>query len=144
MDDSVLSTRLTSHAETFGGDVRKSWKSQTYNLIGALEGSHVAGSPLAIQRVQRSSARYFQRPDRHGGGNSFFSSDLFDPNATSLSGYGGYSRISKDAGDWLWEAATNFRSPGFEVNDISFITRADFWMNNANILREWTKPTKSF
>jgi hypothetical protein len=144
MDDSVLSARLTSHAETFGGDLRKSWKNQEFNLVGALEGSHVSGRPLAIQRVQRSSARYFQRPDRRGGGNSFFSSDLFDPNATSLSGYGGYSRLSKDAGDWLGEVSTNFRSPGFEVNDISFITRSDFWMNQFNIARQWTKPTKTY
>jgi hypothetical protein len=144
MDDSVLSTRLTSHAETVGADLRKGWKHHAYNLLAAVEESHVAGSSLALQRVQTSSARYFQRPDRHGGGNNLFSSDLFDPNATSLSGYGGYGRLSKDTGNWLAELGTNFRSPGFEVNDISFITRSDFWMNNANVLRQWTKPTKTY
>jgi hypothetical protein len=144
MDDSVLSTRLTSHAETMGLDITKGWRNHAYNLIGAIEESRVAGSPLAIQRVQRASARYFQRPDRNGGGNSFFSSDLFDPDATAMSGFGGYGRLSKDTGDWLAEIATNFRSPGFEVNDVSFITRADYWMNNANILRQWTKPTKTY
>lgn len=144
MDDSTLSTRLTTNAETMGADMTKGWNNHAYNLLAAFEESRVAGSTLAIQRVQTSSARYFQRPDRHGGGNNLFSSDLFDPNARSLSGYGGYARLSKDTGNWLGELATNFRSPGFEVNDISFITRSDFWMNNANIVRQWTKPTKTY
>jgi hypothetical protein len=142
--DSLLATRLSKHAETFGGDVSFAWNNRTYSWITSLEESHVSGSPLAMQRLQLSSARYFQRPDRKNGGNSFLSSDNFDPNATSLAGYGGYSRIGKNAGDWLWEAATNFRSPGFEVNDIAFLTRADFIWANANVLREWTKPGRLY
>ncbi|MEP6904811.1 MAG: DUF5916 domain-containing protein [Gemmatimonadales bacterium] len=140
LGDSVLATRLSKHAETLGGDMSFAWKNRTYSWITSLEESHVSGSPLAMQRLQRSSARYFQRPDRKDGGNSLLSSDKFDANATSLAGYGGYSRVSKDAGDWLFEGATNFRSPGFEVNDIAFLTRADFAMFNANVLRTWTKP----
>ena len=97
-----------------------------------------------MERLQSSSARYFQRPDRKHGGNSFLSSDKYDPKATSLAGYGGYSRVSKDAGAWLWEGALNFRNPGFEVNDIAFLTRADFIMANANVLRFWTKPTRRY
>ena len=67
------------------------------------------------------SARYFQRPDRASGGNGIFS-DLLDPAATALRGYGGYLRMAKDAGEWRWEGAVNYRSPGFEVNDIAFLT----------------------
>ena len=144
MDDSVLSTRLSKHAETFGVDLRKSFQNHRYSLLAALEGSSVSGSQLAINRIQRSSARYFQRPDRQSGSNGLFSSDAYDPNATRIAGYGGYSRMSKDAGDWLWETSVNFRSPGFEVNDISFITRADWFMMQGNILRQWTKPTKHY
>jgi len=140
MSDSLLSTRLSKHAETLGGDMSFAWKNRNYDWTASFEESHVSGSPLAMQRLQQSSARYFQRPDRKSGGNSFLSSDSYDPNATSLAGYGGYSRVAKDAGDWLYEAAVNFRSPGFEVNDIAFLTRADFVMWDANVLREWTKP----
>ncbi len=144
MDDSTLTARISSHAETFGADFRKGFQNHRYNILAALEESRVSGSPLAMQRIQRSSARYFQRPDRRGGSNNFLSSDLYDPKATSLSGFGGYTRFSKDAGNWLGEITTNFRSPGFEVNDISFITRSDFILNNANVLRQWTKPTKTY
>ena len=41
---------------------------------------------------------------------------------------------------WLWETATNIRSPGFEVNDLSFMGRADYIWNSANIVRQWTVP----
>ncbi|MDQ6718855.1 MAG: DUF5916 domain-containing protein, partial [Gemmatimonadota bacterium] len=144
MDDSLLSTRISSHAETIGGDIHKGWQDHKYNFVAGLEESNVTGSPLAIDRLQRSSARYFQRPDRQSGGNSLFSSDAYDPNATSLRGYGGYSRISKDVGDWVWESSVNVRSPGFEVNDISFITRADYFWMNANLVHQAFKPTKSY
>ena len=144
MDDSLLATRLSSHAETFGADVRKSWQNHTYNLVAALEETRVSGSPLAIDRLQRSSARYFNRPDRQAGSNGTFASDQYDPNATRLAGYGGFARMAKEAGDWLWETAINFRSPGFELNDISFITRADYFTMNANLVRQWTKPTASY
>jgi len=140
LSDSVLASRLSKNAETLGGDMNFAWKNRTYSWIASVEESRVSGSPLAMQRLQQSSARYFQRPDRKSGGNSFLSSDKFDPAATSLAGYGGYSRIGKDAGNWLWEAATNFRSPGFEVNDIAFLTRADFIMGYANAGRIWNKP----
>jgi hypothetical protein len=144
MDDSALTARLSSHAETYGADIYKGWKNYTYNFTASMEGSRVTGSPLAIDRVQRSSARYFQRPDRHQGGNGLFSSDAYDTNATSLAGYGGYSRMAKDAGNLLWETAVNFRSPGFEVNDVSFITKSDYFMMYGNLLYQWTQPTRTY
>jgi hypothetical protein len=32
-------------------------------VTGSFSGSRVAGSPEAVSRLQRSSARYYQRPD---------------------------------------------------------------------------------
>jgi hypothetical protein len=144
LGDSALSTRLSKHAETLGADMSLAWNNRAYSWITSFEESRVSGSPLAIGRLQRSSARYFQRPDRKHGGNSFLSSDKYDLEADYLAGYGGYSRVAKEGGNWLWEAATNFRSPGFEVNDIAFLTRADFIMTYANIGRVWTKPTRAY
>ncbi len=92
--------------------------------------------------MQRSSARYFQRPDRENNGNDLFS-DSFDPTARRLTGYGGYARVAKESGTFLWESMVNYRSPGFEVNDISFLSRSDYlWMNSA-IARSITKPGKN-
>ena len=83
------------------------------------------GEPEAILRAQRSSARYFQRPDREHGSNGLFT-DAFDPTLTQMRGYGLYTRIAKEGGKWRYEAAANMRSPGFENNDIAFMSRTDF------------------
>lgn len=140
LDDPLLRNRLSAHAEAVGLDWRWSWGNRTYSLMGSVAGSNVSGDSTAMLRVQRSSARYFQRPDREGGGNGLFSNQ-YDPSATRLGGYGLYTRIAKEAGAWLWEASVNTRSPGFEVNDLAFLTRADFFTLNANIFRQFNTPT---
>lgn len=132
--------RLAKHAELFGADWRYTWKDRSYSFQGNLAMSNVSGEPEVILARQRSSARFYQRPGRREGGVGFFASDL-DSAATRMRGYGGYARLGKDAGDWLWETAVNFRNPGFETNDYSFLTTTDYIWNNANVFRNWTKPT---
>jgi len=139
----ALEERIPGHAEAVGVDGELWWKNRTYHLMGNLAVSNTAGDPLAIERLQRSSARYFQRPDRQSGGNGIFS-DLLDPTGSALRGYGGYLRMAKDAGDWQWEGAANYRSPGFEVNDAAFLTRADFFWTLANVMRRWNTPTRHY
>jgi hypothetical protein len=138
-DSPALEERLPGHAEAVGADWEMWWKNQTYHLLGNAAVSNVSGDPLAISRLQRSSARYFQRPDRVSGGNGLFSDEL-DLGASALRGYGGYLRMAKDAGAWRWEGAVNYRSPGFEVNDASYLTRADYVWTLANLAHEWNKP----
>ncbi len=140
MDDPLLRERLPVHAEALGLDWNWFWKSRRYRFMGSVAASNVSGEAPAIQRLQRSSARYFQRPDREHGSNGLFS-DAWDPEATRLGGYAAYARVGKEAGDWLWEAAVNLRSPGFEVNDLAFLTRADYVWMNANLFRQFTRPT---
>jgi hypothetical protein len=50
--------------------------------------------------------------------------------------------VGKDAGTLRWEAMTNVRSPGFEVNDLAFLNRADYVWLNGNIAGSWTTPTR--
>jgi hypothetical protein len=139
-DDPALADRLSEHHEGVGLDAEYWWGERTYHLLFSAAFSNVSGTPEAIHDLQRSSARYFQRPDRQGGGNGLFS-DALDPSTTSLRGWGLYSRVAKDAGDWRAEAAVNARSPGFETNDIGFLTRTDFLWMSANVQRLWTTPT---
>ena len=142
-DDSLALTRLPGHVRSLGFDWDMNWKNRTYNFVGQYALSDVRGSAPSILRLQRSSARYFQKPDREHGGNGIFS-DAFDVAADRLSGYGGYARVAKDAGTWLWESSVNYRSPGFEVNDIAFLTRADYFWQNFNFARSVSKPSKLF
>jgi len=139
--DPTLRTQISSHAEAAGVETNMWWGGQTYRWMGWADVSQVSGSPAAMLRLQRSSARYFQRPDRSQGGNGLFSGGL-DSSLTALRGYAFFSRLSKDAGDWLWEAATMVTSPGFESNDVGFSSQVDrIWMNG-NLVRQFTKPTR--
>jgi hypothetical protein len=119
------------------------WGKRTYHLLAAAAVSQIAGDSAAIRRAQQSSARYFHRPDRKNGSNGLFS-DAFEPGIEVLRGYGLYARLAKESGDWLWEGSVNLRSPGFEVNDLAFMTRADYVWMHGNLLRQWTRPTKYF
>ena len=139
MDD-VFAPRLTRHAELVGTDVRYTFKERTYSLTGNFAITNIEGDPAVISARQQSSARYFQRPDRKPGSDGFFTNQL-DPDATSMRGGGAYLRLAKDAGNWLWEAATNVRTPGFEANDLAFLTRTDYIWYNANVFRFWSKPS---
>jgi hypothetical protein len=58
----------------------------------------------------------------------------------NLYGYGFYARLAKETGDWLWEATQNWRSPGFESNDLGVLGRADYKFMLGNVLRQWTTP----
>jgi hypothetical protein len=140
-EDSLLKSRLNSHSEAFGFDWSARWKNRTYSWVGNLALTNNSGEPAAIRRLQNSSARRFQRPDRQAGSNGFLS-DRYDPDATRLRGMGGYSRIAKDAGKWLFESAVNWRTPGFEANDLAFNTKADYIWMNTNLALSLARPTK--
>ncbi len=139
LDSPLLADSLHQHAEALGGDFRTTWQAKNYSLMGSVALSNVSGSPASILLTEQSSAHYFQRPDRRNVGGGFFA-DRYDSTATSLRGYGAYLRLGKDNGNWLWEAATNIRSPGFEVNDLAYMQRADYFWYSANVAHTWTVP----
>jgi hypothetical protein len=135
----VVSDRLRSSAAALGLDWNHRWHQRDYGWRGSIVASDIRGSSEAIARAQRSSAHFFQRPDREVGGHGFFGA-AYDTTATSLGGYGLYTRLAKENGDWLWETAQNWRSPGFEVNDLAYLDRADYRWMNFNVGRQWTVP----
>ena len=138
--DTTFAPRLAKHAEMTGGDLVSTWMDHEYSFRANAALTNVTGDAREILQREESSARYFQRPDR-GTGSSGFLSDRLDSSATSLRGAGAYARLAKESGDWLWETALNTRTPGFESNDYAFQQRADYIWYNANIARQWTKPT---
>lgn len=143
LDDPALVERLTRRAESFGLSTDSWFSERDYRLMAQVSGTQVSGSSAAMLGIQRSSARYFQRPDRQHGANGLLT-DRFDPSLTAMRGLGAYARFSRESGDLLWEVSTNLRTPGFENNDIAFLSRADYWWMSGNVLRQWTKPTRWF
>lgn len=131
--------RLRSNAQLFGVDVDHRWAKRAYsfNLQTAL--THIGGDSAAIRRAQESSARYYQRTGREETSDGLFSTE-YDPARRHLYGYGFYSRLAKETGDWLWETTQNWRSPGFEANDLGVLSRAGYKWMLVNGLRQWTTP----
>jgi hypothetical protein len=138
--DSSERALLRSHGAALGVDLDHRWHNRTYSFVSQVAVTDVGGDTAAIRRTQQSSARYFQRPGReaHGGGGPFAAT--YDPTRTALRGYGMYARLAKEAGNWLWETSQNWRSPGYEVNDLGVLSRADYRWMNANLVRSWSRP----
>ncbi len=112
---------INHSAYTGGVDFVHQWKNKTYFLDLKLAGSHVRGQRDAILELQTASARYFQRPDAEHL--------TLDSNRTSLSGYGGTFNIGRQGtGRWRYALGTLWRSPGFELNDVGYLRRADIAM----------------
>jgi hypothetical protein len=139
-DNPALETLLTSHAEAVGVDWQAFWRDRTFSWMGQLAFTNVAGDSMAIARIQRAPARYFQRPDRELHDNGLLT-NAYDPALESMRGLGGYTRIAKQNGSWQFEVASNFRTPGFENNDAAFLTRADYVWTNANLRWQHNQPT---
>jgi hypothetical protein len=131
--------RLRSNAQAFGLDLDHHWANREYsfNVQSAL--THIGGDTAAIRSAQFSSARYYQRPGRTETSDGLFST-AFDPNRRNLYGYGLYARLAKETGNWLWETTQNWRSPGFEANDLGVLGRSDYKWMVANVFRQWTTP----
>jgi hypothetical protein len=140
LSDPFLRDSLSTHAEAIGFGTEMSFSNRNYRLMAQIAGTQVSGTPSAMLRLQRSSARFFQRPDRKNGSNGLLS-DAYDPTLTSMRGLGAYARFSRDQGKLLWEVSTNLRTPGFDNNDITFFSRADYWYMGGNIFPQWVKPT---
>ncbi len=140
--DSLLASRLSRGASLGGLDLSATWDRQRYSFLASAAASEVHGDTAALRRVQVAPQHYFQRPDRTGSG--AYLTDRYDPAATSMRGVGGYARLAKDGGDFRWEAAVNTRTPGYEVNDISYLQRADYLWHNGNVAYQWSTPTRWF
>jgi hypothetical protein len=89
------------------------------SLVVKLLGSYVQGSAPAIDRIERSSVHYFQRPDAHHID--------YDPSATSLSGWGLTVLSGKLTGPhWRGAVGGIARSPGLDTNDVGYLREADW------------------
>lgn len=143
LDDPGLASLLLSSAQSVGADAEYFWGSHTYRLYTAVTASRAAGDSLAIGRVQRSSARYFQRPDRGILGDGIFSAK-YDLSATSLDGYGGIARFVKQGGKWQGDLNAAVVSPGFETNDLGFLQIADWRWVNGTFGPQFTTPTRFY
>ncbi|HJU67249.1 MAG TPA: DUF5916 domain-containing protein [Gemmatimonadaceae bacterium] len=106
--------------DAFSGIVegRIRWAGGKYDASAHAGFTHVRGDSGAILGLQRSSRRYWQRPDRSDG--------RLDPHRLTLGGTILGINHSKLAGaHWLWDIDFWQESPGFEPNDIGAFGSVD-------------------
>ena len=132
LSDAALDAQLVGSAFVLGGDGHFFFTGKRdYVVTGSFTGSRVAGLQASIARLQRSSARYYQRPDA--------THVSFDPAAESLSGWSLQSDFNKNDGSIRPNASFWAVSPGFEVNDAGYMTNADRMGGHAALV--FLKPT---
>jgi hypothetical protein len=135
--DSTLHSMLRSGGYAGGIDFNRYWSKRNWSLDGFLLGSYVRGTAGAIDRTQRSSVRYFQRPDADHL--------RYDPTRTSLAGAAGQLSLNKIGGEhWVGTATYQDWSPGFEINDVGYQNGADVRGFSWLALYKQNKPGKVF
>src|SRR6185503_9446104 len=125
------------HRSAYTGGVDGRWRfTPEYEVSGSFDLSRVAGDAEAIALTQQNPVHLYQRPD--GPLN-------FDSSRTSLGGGNGELRFAKVGGRRLhFETAYQYRTPGFEINDVGFLRQADFqaWTTWATL--QFFTPNKVF
>jgi hypothetical protein len=107
---------LRRSATVAGVDARHRFDKGRYEASTSLAFSTVAGTAAAIDRTQRSGVHLFQRPDSHLD---------YDPTRTSLRGTALAGQFDKVSGVFRGGASYRRFSPGFEANDMGFLSQAD-------------------
>ncbi len=105
--------------QAYTGGVDWDWRVRSqYAVQGFFAGSNVRGDRTAIAELQESNVHSYQRPDA--------SHVDFDPTRTSLSGTAGMIGFSKIGGERVrFNTNIGMKTPGFDVNDVGFLRRAD-------------------
>jgi hypothetical protein len=126
---------LPSQAYTGGVDFDVRLRKSTYSISGYWAGSSVRGSEDALSRLQQNPVHAFQRPD----------ADYveYDPTRTVMNGQAGQLAFSKIGGTLVrFNVNTSFKTPGFEINDLGYLRRADQIMSSAWVQLRHDKPTR--
>lgn len=136
LGNDALQEILIDRALTGGLDFEQSWSDRKYSINGLITGSYISGDPVVIEQIQRSSARYYQRPDADYLG--------LDPERTDLTGIYSDLMFTGETRDWLTQLRASHVSPGYEVNDMGFQSAADRRKVTGMISRQQQSPVSIF
>ncbi len=135
LSDEGLRPLLHDAAYTAGVDFSHRWGNQRWGLSGYLAGSRVSGSEAALSRTQRSSSRYFARPDAEHL--------QLDPDRTALGGTVAHIALQR-SGNWDMSLGYKQASPGFEINDTGFKGRVDYRAMTTFLGKRYPSPRGIF
>jgi hypothetical protein len=130
--DSWSDSLLRREAYVGGVDFFHRFPGKRYQISGQINASEVSGTAAAMAATQHDRVHYYQRPD--AGLN-------FDSTRTSLGGYSSEVRFAKFGGEHTtFETGLGRRSPGFEINDLGFLRRADEQNWSTWFAYRWRRP----
>ncbi|MDO8677913.1 MAG: DUF5916 domain-containing protein [Acidobacteriota bacterium] len=136
-EGSPLADLYTRNALGVGGNTLLRFKGGEYELRASAGGSFLNGSEKSVERWQRSSSHYAQRPDRNYS--------RLDPTLRSLAGWSTQVNFDKTGGrHWLWGLYTKIDAENFETNDFALLNGADGWMTTGNLRYRETQPGQVF
>lgn len=95
-------------------------------------GSLVRGSAEAIAATQAGPAHEYDRPDA--------GHVELDPTRTSLGGWSAGTLLAKETGNWKYNFKVESYSPGFDTNDVGFMTRSDLVTSHAVLIYDNPEP----
>ena len=115
--DQYSDSLLRRAAYAGGLDARHRFAGDRYELNGYVVGSAVLGDTGAIRRTQERAVHFYQREGAHLS---------YDPGRTSLVGDAEQLFFNKvDGGITRFSVGYQRFSPGFEINDVGYVQRAD-------------------
>jgi hypothetical protein len=132
-----LASLIARNAVVAGTDGLLRLKGGEYEWSWSAMGSYVDGEPAAIERIQRSSTHYMQRPDRDYW--------KLDPTRTSLPGWGFATSFDRVAGrHWLFNLFLKVDGPSLEPNELGQINSADGIEPRPSVTYRETRPGRIF
>ena len=127
---------LRNDAFTGGIDFRNQFLDRRYSIDGYAAASRVAGSPQAIALTQQSFVHDYQRPDDRLA---------YDSTRTSLGGTSAQISFNKIGGGFTrFNVGYQWLSPGFEINDVGFLSRANQQNEFAWYQLAFNNPTRAY
>jgi hypothetical protein len=132
--DQSLNSSINSKAVVAAADAYTFLdENRNYVISGWGSISNVSGTQQRMIDLQRSSGHYFQRPDA--------SHVNVDTSITSMTGYSGRLMLNKNKGQFIFNSAAGFVSPGYEINDMGYNPYSDIINMHFFTSYRWTEPT---
>ncbi|MDQ6690120.1 MAG: carbohydrate binding family 9 domain-containing protein [Gemmatimonadota bacterium] len=115
--DPSIALALRKGAYLLGVDGMQATRDRRWQAGGYFVTSLVAGSASSIAATQQSSVRYFGRPDAPHLG--------LNPSLTSLRGHDAAAGLVYTGAPVFGSVQAHETSPGYEANDLGYLSRAD-------------------
>ncbi|MFW5831429.1 MAG: DUF5916 domain-containing protein, partial [Prolixibacteraceae bacterium] len=123
---------LPDNSVVGGLDFQHNWLNRKYFTDAKVFYSKINGNAEAISSLQLNSRHLFQREN---------AGHLeYNPEATSLEGWGGEFSGGKRSGKFRLTGRLEWRSPGVDLNDVGYMRQADFIEEAVNLVYRVNKP----